>query len=272
MASRTKELLLSCGESIIQKRCLSWRFLIWAASDAFYSRPADGLQSLEDVRAVVFLAMRDLAIDGTSQVIQLQNTLEQALGAVLSLRNDFSPINRLPTETLSCIFDLVCAQYQDYGLTLPRNAARLAQVCGRWRSNVISTPLLWSTIHISQKTQPEFIALCLERSKDVPLEIILEMRGGLSAFISLPAYPRSISPHFPVSFINDIHQYDGTLRRSLDCELRPYPTVLLQVRTRVLQSPRSVGTDCIRRNIQTFSSSQPCVARVGRWSQYFGHH
>ena len=131
-----------------------------------------------------------LALTDLFKVVQLQDILEQALGAVLSLRNEFLPINRLPTETISHIFDLVCTQDQDHGRVHPRHAMRLAQVCGQWRSNVNSTPLLWSTIHISQKTQHEFIALCLERSKDVPLEIILEMRGGLLAFTSLPAYPR----------------------------------------------------------------------------------
>ncbi|KAF9643954.1 hypothetical protein BDM02DRAFT_3122708, partial [Thelephora ganbajun] len=57
-------------------------------------------------------------------------------------------------ETLSHIFDLACAQDQDDGHVYVRRATKLAQVCSQWRSNVISTPLLWSTIHISQKTQP----------------------------------------------------------------------------------------------------------------------
>lgn len=135
--------------------------------------------------------IRDLAFSGTFQVIQLQNTLEQALEAVLSLRNEFSPINGLPTETLNHIFDLVCTHGQDENRAHARHATKLAQVCSQWRSNVISTPLLWSAIHVSQKTRPEFVALCLERSKGVPLDIILEIRGGLSAFIGLPTYPRS---------------------------------------------------------------------------------
>jgi len=93
-------------------------------------------------------------------------------------------------ETLSRIFDLVCAQGQDTSHVYARHATKLAQVCSRWRSDVISNPLLWSTIHFSQKTQPEFITLCLERSKGVPLDIVLEIRGPLPAFIGLPAYPR----------------------------------------------------------------------------------
>ena len=139
--------------------------------------------------------IRDLVPDGTSfQVIQLQNALEQALEAVLSLRNEFSFINQLPTETLSHIFDLVCAQDQDDSHVHIRHATKLAQVCSQWRSNITSNPLLWSTIHVSQQTQPEFIALCLERSRDVPLEFILEIRGELLSFTGLPAYPRSNIP------------------------------------------------------------------------------
>ena len=93
-------------------------------------------------------------------------------------------------ETLSQIFDLVCAQDQDASDVYARHATKLAQVCSQWRSNVISNPFLWSTIHISRKTQPEFITLCLERSKGVPLDIVLEIRGPLPTFTSLPAYPR----------------------------------------------------------------------------------
>jgi hypothetical protein len=143
-----------------------------------------------------------LAFDKPSQVMQLQITLEQALGAVLSLRNGFSPINRLPTETISYIFGLICAPDRDDDHAHPHRAMKLAQVCSQWRSNVISTPLLWSTIHISRKTQPEFVALCLERSKEVPLEIVLEIYGELLAFPSLPAYPRSVAS----SFVTDLHQ------------------------------------------------------------------
>ena len=150
----------------------------------------------------------------------MQNILEQALGAILSLRNEFLPINQLPTETFSHIFDLICTQDQDHGQVYPRHAMRLAQVCAKWRFNVNSTPLLWSTIHISQNTQPEFIALCLERSKVVPLEIILEIRGGLLAFTSLPAYPRSIIPcYFLPPSADDFDQYNDALCGTLDCEL-----------------------------------------------------
>lgn len=148
-----------------------------------------------------FVAIRLLGDAGSltdefSQVIQLQNTLEQALGAVLSLRNEFSPINRLPTESLIHIFDLICAPGRDESHSHARHATTLAQVCSHWRSNTISTPLLWSTIHISRKIRPQLIALSLERSKDVPLEIILEIRGGLLAFPGLPTYPRSTTSLF----------------------------------------------------------------------------
>lgn len=103
-------------------------------------------------------------------------------------------------ETLSHIFDLACAQDQDASHVYARHPTNLAQVCSRWRSNVISNPLLWSTIYISQKIQPEFITLCLERSKGVPLDIVLDIRGPLPTFINLPAYPRLNALFFAPSF------------------------------------------------------------------------
>ena len=64
MTSGIKELLVSCGESIIQRRYyMTPDPLSTADPDAFYSKPADGLRSLEDVRAVAFSAMCDLAFD-----------------------------------------------------------------------------------------------------------------------------------------------------------------------------------------------------------------
>lgn len=137
--------------------------------------------------------MHDPTFDTLFQVIQLQITLQQALEAVLSLRNEFSSINRLPAESLTHIFDLVCAPDRDENHARARNAMILAQVCSRWRLNVISTPFLWSAIHISLETRPQFIALCLERSKEVPLEIVLEIRGRLLVFPGLPTYQRSIT-------------------------------------------------------------------------------
>jgi len=165
--------------------------------------------------------IRDLVSDRSFQVIQLQNTLEQALKAVLSLRNEFSPINQLPMETLSHIFDLVCAQDQDANRFYTHHATKLAQVCSQWRFNVISNPLLWSMVHVSRKTQPEFIALCLERSEDTPLDITLEIRGGLSVFISLPDYPRSATLFFASALpdlTDDPDQYDDEICGTPDCE------------------------------------------------------
>ena len=121
-------------------------------------------------------------------------------------------------ETLGHIFDLVCTQGQDPHLVRSRHATKLAQVCGRWRSNVISTPLLWSTVHISQKKRPEFISLCLERSKDVPLDIVLEIRGPIPTFTSLPEYPRSVTLFYPPVFTDGSHQHDGATCGAFDRE------------------------------------------------------
>jgi hypothetical protein len=191
MNNRTKELLLSCGEDIVQRRYYRRTPTShpYGFNVLFCSKPADGLRSLDDVRTVASPATTDLNSMDRSQVIQLQITLERALGAVLSLRNEFSPVNRLPTETLSHIFDLACIEDRDDDHHAhASHATTLAQVCSQWRSNVVSTPLLWSTIHVSRDIQPEFVALCLDRSKDVPLRIILEAKGGLMVVPGLPAY------------------------------------------------------------------------------------
>ena len=57
-------------------------------------------------------------------------------------------------------------------------------------------------------TEPELVILRVERSKDPPLEIIPEMRGGASEFTRLPVRPRSLP--FCL-FLMTSDQYDGAL-------------------------------------------------------------
>lgn len=71
-------------------------------------------------------------------------------------RNNFSTVNRLPTETLTNIFEALQDNHIFNDLFPPATELELAkwhswmvvtQVCGHWRRVALSTPILWKNVH-----------------------------------------------------------------------------------------------------------------------------
>ena len=52
---------------------------------------------------------------------------------------------------------------------------KMTHVCRYWRSALISYPLLWSSIFVNNGRK-DFVTLCLERSRKVPLTVPLDLR------------------------------------------------------------------------------------------------
>ena len=76
-------------------------------------------------------------------------------------RNSLAPINKLPPEVFSRIFE-----YQYRGSD--RRLIAATHVCHQWRSTLTSTPLLWTNLDCRNL---EWIATYLERSKAAPLDV-----------------------------------------------------------------------------------------------------
>lgn len=56
----------------------------------------------------------------------------------------------------------------------PCVAFRLASVCREWRYLALSTPRLWSDIHLHERSSAELLALLLSRSQETPLTICID--------------------------------------------------------------------------------------------------
>ena len=75
-----------------------------------------------------------------------------------------STINRLPTEILVFIFDLVLDAHYSKRI--------LASVCRRWRDVVLQTPFFWSTIQVASNVS--WINTHVERSRGTLLDVVIE--------------------------------------------------------------------------------------------------
>ncbi|KAK7043017.1 hypothetical protein VNI00_008755 [Paramarasmius palmivorus] len=98
-------------------------------------------------------------------------------------RSLLAPVNRLPPEIMTYIFDLCCEENSLTRETLPP-VMLVAEVCGRWRDIVLSTPRLWSRFSITfQRWQSKssklnkLSGLFLGRSRNSPLTIKLNFSG-----------------------------------------------------------------------------------------------
>ena len=92
-----------------------------------------------------------------------RETLE-VLSFVLSMKNTFAPINRIPPEALSLIPD-------HWGHQAEKDLIRLTHVCHGWREIFASCSSLWT--HLDCKNT-EKTRVYIERSRSHPLEISLK--------------------------------------------------------------------------------------------------
>ncbi|KAG8796312.1 hypothetical protein FRC12_000727 [Ceratobasidium sp. 428] len=96
------------------------------------------------------------------------------------------PISGLPPETLSQIFMIVAEPFDGtrsfYSSFKRHPLVAIASVCARWRKIAITTPLLWSHIHMDEHfvskqlstNAHRWIKLWLERSDGAPLSLRFE--------------------------------------------------------------------------------------------------
>ena len=92
---------------------------------------------------------------------------------VLARRQNTEPtINRIPIELLAYILKLASTADTD---TPGHRIITLSLVCFHWRQTALGFPSLWNTIHLREGAIHDFqlATLCLERSKDAPLSIII---------------------------------------------------------------------------------------------------
>jgi len=77
------------------------------------------------------------------------------------------PIGRLPAEILAEIFLVATIVYKC-------SALRLMRVCRSWRSVLLTTSRIWSTIIVRTQTKADFLEFLLERTRRVTLDVEID--------------------------------------------------------------------------------------------------
>ena len=77
------------------------------------------------------------------------------------------PIGRLPTEILAEIFLVATMVYEC-------SALRLMRVCRSWRSVLLTTSRIWSTVIVRTQTRADFLEFLLERTRRVTLDVEID--------------------------------------------------------------------------------------------------
>jgi hypothetical protein len=151
----------------------------------------------------------------------------------------FAPILKLPQEILSIVFRILVNEPW-YSRPQKAQLACLTEVCKYWREVAINDSILWSYIHIKMSKIPlrthnqlKYIDICLERSKDALLDIVISFwkRGESEAYIVEQVRELAVT-NFSWSIMEEMNHWTQILLLSLP-RTATYPGVLTELITRV---------------------------------------
>ena len=86
--------------------------------------------------------------------------------------NELGLMSKLPPETLIAISEFVANPRSRESMF---EIVKMTHICQYWRSTLISCPHLWSSIFV-KNDHKDFVAACLERSRELPLAIFLSSK------------------------------------------------------------------------------------------------
>ncbi|KAG9034362.1 hypothetical protein FS837_002232 [Tulasnella sp. UAMH 9824] len=117
------------------------------------------------------------------------------------------PVHSLPTELLLYIFDLYM-QYNRKGKARGyyRKLAELSTVCTRWYKVVRTSPTLWTVI--TSAVPKNIIALALERSSNLPLDIVYRDEQIITHWDDLSSFAAYLQPPLGRSKTLNILSFD----------------------------------------------------------------
>jgi len=108
------------------------------------------------------------------QLRMLHSSIGDAVRSIVVAENEFSLISKLPPETLANISEFVAEPRTRESMF---EIVKMTHVCQYWRSTLISYPHLWSSIFV-KNDHKDFVAACLERSREAPLAVRLDLKYG----------------------------------------------------------------------------------------------
>ena len=113
-------------------------------------------------------------VDVPQQLRELRSSLENATRSVIVTHNELILVNKLPPEILIIISEFVAEPRSRESMF---EIVKLTHVCEYWRSTLISCPHLWSSIFVKNDHR-DFVVACLERSREAPLTVHLDLVYG----------------------------------------------------------------------------------------------
>jgi hypothetical protein len=118
-----------------------------------------------------------------SQQLQMDCDEERVSPVLLDERYAHSlsaPIRGLPAEILAEIFLVATIVYRC-------SALRLMRVCRSWRSVLLTTSRIWSTIRVRTRTRADFVEFLVERTRRVTLDVEIDTDSDSEPHISDPS-------------------------------------------------------------------------------------
>lgn len=137
------------------------------------------ISDLEDIRRGLLEQRSTLLCDQGVEALQpepQEDAIRRRIADLDEQLNSTTDINLLPVEILIKILKLVVVPLTPEEALSARVAARWTEnvfpVCRHWRRVVCSTPSLWRVVGVC--STPEWLALCVERSAGLPVDVSVQ--------------------------------------------------------------------------------------------------
>jgi len=97
----------------------------------------------------------------------------EVLSLVRSMKNDFAPITRIPSD----VFSLIPEYLEESGMD--KSLIALTHVCRVWRELLVAHPLLWTRLDCANTDKTR---VYIKRSRSLPLEISLSFERAKASY------------------------------------------------------------------------------------------
>ncbi|KAJ7282924.1 hypothetical protein C8J57DRAFT_54964 [Mycena rebaudengoi] len=193
-------------------------------SAAALTTRSDVEEIMESFKETIRQSVRNKAsgiAEKTAHIDAVMGDLDDRIFFLKSTRNALSPIFRLPTEVLSCIFTEYALQPERALFTLKWTKVML--VCRRWHALAVSLQPLWSNINVYGPSELWRMDMQLYHSGVAPLTVMFALYSmkdkGMRRILEHSARIRHLQvggeKNHMLAFVKDLPPYEFQILRSL---------------------------------------------------------